>query len=458
MNSLREAVASGEQGSSTTPTLPPSSDLASSIGPAQEERRSRPDASGDCCLSWAGPHDAERSGGGGGNPCCDVPGSPGAAGALENYANKSSPPASGAFSEARSEARKRRYMGRAALWRASRLRRCRMCGRKAHSADGRVGVRSSGGVAGFAGLVTCGSVWACPVCAAKILARRALEIGTAVAAATAEGTPVAFATFTMRHHKGQALAELWDALGFAWSKRTVNGKYWQAARTEFGVLGYVRVVEVTHGRNGWHVHVHALIFGEGLTTGNIDRLCRPMWERWSRGLQAKGLDAPLPIGSEWHVLDGDLTGTAIGEYLAKGMEAAGSIGAELTQTQSKIARAVNSTYTTWQLLEDGPVNGEVAGLRAWWEWEQASKGRRQIAWSQGLRERFGVGRELADEEIAAEELGSADDTLVWITRRGWAEMVKRPALIPQVLDVAEHQGAEGLSRWLAANGVEHDRR
>jgi len=45
---------------------------------------------------------------------------------------------------------------------------------------GSVAVRVSGGVGGFAGLSTCGSVWACGVCNAKIMARRQLEIGAGV--------------------------------------------------------------------------------------------------------------------------------------------------------------------------------------------------------------------------------------------------------------------------------------
>ena len=385
-------------------------------------------------------------------PSVDVDGSE----RLENIANKSSSPGQSVEADPRSVARQRRYDGRSALWRASKLPRCRSCGRKAHSADGRVGVRQSAGVAGFAGLVSCGSVWVCPVCSSKILARRALEVGTAVATASAESIPAAFATFTMRHHDGQRLTDLWDALAFAWSKRTVNGAHWQQARRDYGVLGYVRVVEVTHGRNGWHVHVHALIFGTGITRANLDGLCMPMWERWSRGLQARGLEAPLPVASEWHVLDGDMTGTAIGEYLSKGMVAAGNIGAELTQTQSKVARSVHSTSSVWELLKSGPVDGETWALNAWWEWERGSKGRRQIAWSQGLRDRLGVGEELTDDEIAAEELGTSDDTLVWITRRGWASLIARPWVIPQVLDQAEQVGAAGLSAWLRSESIDHD--
>lgn len=366
---------------------------------------------------------------------------------LENYANKSS-----------LTPREARYLARAALWKASRMPRCRKCGRVSRTATGEVGVRVSDGHAGFAGLVSCGSVWVCPVCSSKIMARRSLEIGAGVASAAAEGLPVAFCTLTMRHTKGDRLGKLWGGLSKGWSRST-SGVKWKRDREAFGVEGYVRVVEVTHGRNGWHVHVHALIFAHGIgAPGGLDALMEPMWDRWSAGVQSVGLRAPLPVGSEWHVIGGDLSGTKLGDYLAKGAGAAGALGAELTQTQSKIARGVHSTSSHWSLLNDGPVNGEVGALKLWWEWEKASKGKRQIAWSQGLRDRLGlVLDEKSDEDVAKEEIGSEDDTVVFITKLGWALIVREPHLIGQLLTAAETMRPADLSAWLWVNGIDHRR-
>ena len=370
-----------------------------------------------------------------------------AGGPLENYANKSS-----------LDRRNARYLARAALWDRSSLPRCRKCGRVSRNPTGEVGVRVSEGHAGFAGLVSCGSVWVCPVCSSKIMARRSLEIGAAVASAGSENLPVAFCTLTMRHSKGDHLAKLWDGLGKGWGRAT-SGVKWKRDREAVGLEGYVRVVEATHGVNGWHVHVHALLFAWGFErSGALDELMVPMWERWSAGLQSQGLRAPLPVGSEWHVVGGDLSGTALGDYLAKGAGAAGAIGAELTQTQSKVARSVHSTSPHWSLLTDGLVNGEVGPSKLWREWEKGSKGRRQIAWSRGLRERLGlVLEEKSDDEIAAEEIGSNDDTVVWITRPGWACLVREPHLIGQLLTEAEARSQADLSAWLWAQGIDHRR-
>jgi len=259
----------------------------------------------------------------------------------------------------------------------------------------------------------------------------------------------------MRHNKRQRLADLWGALSKSWEK-VIGGEAWVRAVEEFGVVGWVRVVEVTLGENGWHVHVHALLIGRGWSHGRLDALARPMWERWSRSLQRLGLAAPLPKASEWHLVTGDVTGTAMGEYLAKGAAGAGAIGMELTQTQSKVARAVHSTHSTWELLDDA-ITAECAPLRLWHEWEKGSKGRRQIGWSRGVREMFGVGQEQSDEEIAAEEMGNSSQTLVVITRAGWDELIRHPHLLPDVLNVAEQQGQDGLSQWLWSHGVDHRR-
>jgi hypothetical protein len=362
---------------------------------------------------------------------------------LENYANKSS-----------ASPRNRRYGLRSGLWRVSALKRCRVCGRHVRNESGEVGVRLSEGHAGFAGLVTCGSVWVCPVCSSKIMARRALEIGSAVAAAQAGGLHVVFLTLTMRHRQGQRLGMLWDALAHGW-ERVTSGRRWVADRERWGVIGYCRAVETTIGTNGWHVHVHALLFLD-VERPNVDALCDSMWERWSAGLTARGLAVPLRHASEAHLVTGDLSGTALGDYLTKGVAAAGALGMELTQTQSKVAQGVHKTRPVWSLLDEGALEGEAAPLRLWHEWERASKGRRQIAWSRGLRDLLGLSvAERTDEEIAGEQLGSEDDTIVTITRHGWASLVQRPELIPDVLNTAEAMGPQGLSAWLDGHGIEH---
>jgi hypothetical protein len=108
----------------------------------------------------------------------------------------------------------------------------------------------------------------------------------------------------------------------------------------------------------------------------------------------------------------------------------------------------------WEVLEGAVTLGLAADVGVWREFETASKGRRALVWSRGLRERFALAPEQSDEDIAAEELGSAEDTLVTITAEGWDVLARfRPALIPQILSVTEAGGWPALAHFLTENGI-----
>lgn len=156
------------------------------------------------------------------------------------------------------EGRRHRYAMRDGLRdpQVMSLERVRKCG--AVPVSQRIALMAGHGGAGYAGLATCGSVWACPVCAAKISAHRRDELARVVQVAVGLGFKVSMLTLTQRHHAGQDLAELWASLQSGWNAVT-SGRRWQEFCRQLGVQGWVKAVEVTHGPHGWHVHVHVLI-------------------------------------------------------------------------------------------------------------------------------------------------------------------------------------------------------
>lgn len=378
---------------------------------------------------------------------------------LENYANKVSTSTTFEAAEIAAEQDQRRkvrrterYMVRAMCWDCSKLERVRKCGR-APNGTGGVALRLGGGRAGVAGVATCGSVWVCSVCSSKILMRRALEIGTVLLGAQNEGQALGFGTLTMRHRKGQRLDDLWRAGSKAW-RRAISGRSWALAQERAGVDGWVRVVEVTQGRNGWHVHFHFVVVLDGSASSvDLEDVCSGMFRRWSNGLQAEGLEAPSRKGQEWHLVGGGAGEVA--EYLAKFSEGGfvGSegqaLGLELTHVEAGRSRAGHATFPVWELLHSGSMTGE---LGPWWEWEVASKGKRQIGWSKGLRERYGLSvTEETDEAIAAEEVGTSNDDLVHFDSEAWRALVGQWWRVPQLLDAAEGGGLRAvrllLDRW-----------
>lgn len=363
---------------------------------------------------------------------------------LENYANN--------CAIAGQSPRRARYERRRLLWAESSLPRVKKCGRTLRGDH--VAVRWRDGVgAGFSGLTTCGSVWVCPVCNAKIMSRRAVEIGGAVAVWQQVGLPVAFATFTMRHHKGQSLADLWQALTDAWRAIT-GGRGWREDCERFGIAGWVRVVEVTIGPNGWHVHTHVLLYFE-VAGPDLAQLQGRMFGRWAGSLTDSGMGTPLMSGQDMHLVGGPAD-ECLAAYFTKAMDGGRNLGLELTQTQSKTARTEHSTVPAWTLL-DAVQAGEADALDAWHEWEAGSKHRRQVSWSLGFRARLGMLNDApSDEQVAREEVGSERDDLVLITRAGWHTLLRERSLsLADVLAMTERAGLVGLTGLLDSYGAEY---
>jgi hypothetical protein len=276
-----------------------------------------------------------------------------------------------------------------------------------------------------------------------------------LAQAVAEGHVLAFGTFTMRHRRSQPLKGLWDAAGAAW-QRAISGRSWHAVKGKHGVIGWVRVWEVTDGRNGWHVHVHfVLVLAPGATAADLEAVAGGMFARWSAGLVAAGLEAPRLIGQDWHLATGAAASSDLADYLFKvagqahGQDEGAALGLELTHSHPGRARSELATKPVWSILDRLVRTGETEALHRWHEWEAGSKGRRQVGWSKGLRDRFAPAfEELSDDELVEREMGSAADDVVAISPAGWDRMVGMPFLMPMMLDAVEQGGLPELRQRL----------
>lgn len=333
-------------------------------------------------------------------------GAGGTAPPLENTANNVTTPLRPA--ETQRDRRWLRWDQRADLWKLSSLQRCRHCGRVARSTATGITLRAVEGEASWAGLQHCGSVWACPVCGAIIRAHRALDVGAVLSAAIGDGCWLIFGTLTMRHRQGQSLGLLWDAAQPAWRQAAGAGAFRREFRRVEGV-GWVRVWEVSYGRNGWHVHPHWVLVGRGGAERDAIAVCEAMYGRWARQLQRSGLEAPLMVGQDWHRVTGERAGGELSEYLFKLAEApeaaAGALGVELTHTLPGRAAGRLSTAPVLSLLDGARLDGDAEALDRWHEWERGSKGRRQIGWGGDLRKLYGQADELSDEAIVDQDHG-----------------------------------------------------
>jgi hypothetical protein len=91
---------------------------------------------------------------------------------------------------------------------------------------------------------------------------------------------------------------------------------------------------------------------------------------------------------------------------------------ELTSSWSKQGKG--GGRAPFSILADATDTYRADDIELWWEFERASWNRRQLTWSTGrmdLRKFAGLGREAADDEIAAEE-ADGEDGARWSGTRG----------------------------------------
>lgn len=251
----------------------------------------------------------------------------------------------------------------------------------------------------YSGLQTCGSVWACPVCSAKIAERRRAEIIAAMAAHKATGGCMNLLTLTAPHQRvdqlGDLLAKQALALKNMFADRTVR-----KVLAEMGVVGQIRALEVTHGRlsdfnNGWHPHYHFLLFaGSGVDLARFDGPQMKDWAvrlylRWAACCERAGLGTP----SFAHGLKLD-DGSKAARYVSKwGLED------EMTKGHTKKATQGETPFDFLRAYL-GDRADKVAGA-LFKEFAETFKGKQQLRWSPGLKKRYAIG-ESSDEELAAQ--------------------------------------------------------
>jgi hypothetical protein len=319
-----------------------------------------------------------------------------------------------------------------------RVRKCSKVPRSAGGVEVRVG---QDGRAGYGNLCHCGSVWSCPSCAATVGAARAHELSQVMRwSIDTNGGSVLFASLTVQHWQGLALAATLSAIVAAWGWIATR-REWRELRRAYGEIGYVRAVDCTCGVNGWHPHLHILIFFDRrLSAEDAMHIERVLQRLYQRGLQRQGYSC-----STKHGVDVALATTrrdadeVLGKYLTK-------IACELTRNDTK--RAKGGGCTPFELLAAAAA-GDPASVALWQEWEQATFGRRQLEWSRArkdqpdIRTLAGLGKERDDQEIVDDDQGA--DTALIIPAEGWRKVWRERT---DLLDVIEVHGLDAGRDWL----------
>lgn len=385
------------------------------------------------------------------------------------------------------EHRARRYRQRRALWDVSSISRVRACGRcridKTQSVELHIQQDDEGdSFAYLSNVQHCGSVWACPVCGAKIRQRRAEEIREALLKHLADGGAAYSFMLTLPHTMADRLAPMWDGIadgfrtilsGSAWAGSSYvrkDGTRKLGVRDRAHVLGTIRAAETTHGRHGWHPHLHPLVLTtRPLSDDELAMLEEHVAKKWAAAVEAHGYETPR---SDLHRLTRVTGERGIASYLVKaGLGQAGGdvleeaaertaaadldrhvrgAALDLTRNDLKFANmdAENGSYrgrSPWEILESFHSTGDCDDLALWHEYEEATKGRHLVTWSKGLKGHFEIG-EKSDEELSEEEVGG--QVVISLDDGRYSALLRDHTKLMRTFELAEQEDAAAVKAYV----------
>lgn len=237
----------------------------------------------------------------------------------------------------------------------------------------------------FSGVQTCGSVWSCPICAAKISERRKKEVVFAIEQHLKNKGHLYFMTLTFRHTKEQSLSDNLDKQSLA-LKYFRNSRTYKKYQKSIGYQGMIRAKEVTWGMsNGWHPHTHEIVFADNKKSfQSIKRMLYPAWA--AACVKADLLPPSFTRGLD--VRGGDMAGNYVNKF-----------GSELTKSHFK--KAHGDRFSPFDLLRSYFYDDNKLHGAKFVEFSEHFQGARQLYWTNGLKAKFNI-QEKMDQELAEE--------------------------------------------------------
>jgi hypothetical protein len=289
----------------------------------------------------------------------------------------------------------------------------------------------------YGGLVICGSVWDCPVCTVKISEKRKVEIDEAIKIHEARGGVVFMRTLTFPHYANQSTSANLKKFAEA-RKKMFNRKPHKRLFDALKIVGSITRTEVTYGENGAHIHCHELFFSDFPFSVHVPS--ESFYPMWKSACVDSGLDAP----SELHGVKIS-TPKEMAEYVSKVGKEASKWTVALEMTKGHIKQGKFEGMTPFDLLRAYRDTGDCDYAEQFSEYSRAFKGKRQLVWSEGLRDRLGVVVEKSDLEVATEIedtafIFSLIDSDLW-------KIIRKNNLRVQLL-ASCYQGIDGLKSFI----------
>lgn len=281
----------------------------------------------------------------------------------------------------------------------------------------------------YKNLIVCGSVWQCPVCSQKIAIRRRDEVRFAIEHG---GENCALLSLTLSHKSENLLDETVSILNDSF-RAIKSGKNWKSLEEQYGIIGSIASFDITFGKNGFHPHKHALIFFKDFVPSKELRKIKTIISRlWRREVAKRGGYASGRIAvSLKHCVNDDQE-----LYISKwGLE---------NEISLNHLKASDGGFTMVDLLRLYLRGEEIAG-EIWKSYAESMKGKRQLVWSRGLKDSFGIG-EVSDQELAEREDKEAR-LLARIDLGTW-QIICKKELRGKLLEVASGGDEMAVEEWL----------
>lgn len=283
----------------------------------------------------------------------------------------------------------------------------------------------------FSNVQRCGSVWTCKVCAKKITEQRKQEIALA-AKEWSQGICRVYSDFTIysKNFVGAIRPSVEYIKGYVYmitltnshnashslesqregQKKALNrffgSRQGQELMKRLGKRWHITNYEVTLGENGWHPHHHILIFSDVDIAASVTRFFQLESELKQHWINCCRL-SNLPLPNMEHGLNLIFAKTAeqvVSQYLCKW-------GVEHEMTKGHIKQGKQGGYTPFDLLRLSLDGDELLHGRKpsqWFkEYAKAFKGARQLMWSRGLKDLFGIS-DKSDDDIIEETLKDSE--------------------------------------------------
>lgn len=206
------------------------------------------------------------------------------------------------------------------------------------------------GKVGVSGALRCNSPWLCPTCAPARAEKRRENVAEVIDRVKAMNGHTAFVTLTVKHKKGETLAELKRIQSVA-SRKARQGRFWQDLKETANILGVVQGVEVLENVDtGWHYHTHMIV--PCLSSPMVIRKAMTAFvQRYIELVKAEGGDASMR-GQDIQIIsvddDDDVSG-----YVSKG-SAEWEVAGSLKDARSRKSR------TPWDLAKLASAGDEEA--------------------------------------------------------------------------------------------------